>query len=208
MRPLYFKMTNWSRSRQHPTFEESRVKLEFDPAFSICKFDAHPYFRWLSGMGLKGVDFLLLTEEILILVEVKNFCINVEDTPSKNQHLDLDRLTSDLIKKRAGVQIVLETITRYYARNWVYRFVKKGFNRFPWFPYFFKEWYFWTTADNLLKSGRSTYTAIVYAPAINSPTFAQLQQQLNTHEIHIIQYTNGLKQTDLPPFIQKLSLKK
>ena len=56
-------------------FSESSLAFQFDPRWKIIRFDQHRFYRYLSGQGLKGADFLGVDwkNKDLLLLEVKNF---------------------------------------------------------------------------------------------------------------------------------------
>ncbi|NNE29048.1 MAG: hypothetical protein HKN16_05405, partial [Saprospiraceae bacterium] len=62
-------------------FSESGLQFQFSNDWTVIKYDDHKFFRYLSGEGLKGVDFLGFTSEGgLFLMEVKNYRnVNLHD---------------------------------------------------------------------------------------------------------------------------------
>lgn len=54
-------------------FEESGLLFNFSDAWNVRPFDHHRYYRWLSGRGFSGVDFVGIYRGRLVLMEVKNY---------------------------------------------------------------------------------------------------------------------------------------
>lgn len=54
-------------------FEESGLLFTFSDAWNVRPFDDHRYYRWLSGRGFRGVDFVGIYRGKLVLMEVKNY---------------------------------------------------------------------------------------------------------------------------------------
>ena len=56
------------------TFIESGLTFSFSKRWKVLKYDKHRFYRYLSGSGFKGVDFIgVLDEKQLVLIEVKNY---------------------------------------------------------------------------------------------------------------------------------------
>ena len=52
------------------TFSESGLSFQFPEGWTTIKYDEHRFYTYLSGEGLKGVDFIAIHGENLVLIEV------------------------------------------------------------------------------------------------------------------------------------------
>ena len=56
------------------SYPESGLLFSFPKNWRVFKFDDHRFYRYVSGYGIKGVDFIGITKERrLVLIEVKNY---------------------------------------------------------------------------------------------------------------------------------------
>ena len=120
------------------TYTESGAVFEFSPGWIVKKFDAHRYYRWLSGQGFKGVDFLAFRpNDSLLCIEVKNYR-GEPPTPSV--------IADTFCKKISGTLKIVEIIEQYYLRKPLYRLTQKWIRRWP---QYFGEWGFWSEVAEL-----------------------------------------------------------
>ncbi len=113
-------------------FTESGLQFSFSPDWIVHSYDQHRFYRYLSGAGMKGVDFVGLYQDHLYLIEVKNY----------NDRLPLDRYEpmaqllekpEDYIeafyKKFVDSLKLIRIIRRFYRRQWWFR---RGFSALQW----------------------------------------------------------------------------
>lgn len=135
------------------TFRESDLKFQFsDNEWQVKKFDTHRYFKILSGVGLKGIDFLgVYLEKQVVFFEVKNFHSN---HPTKeNNYLIFEDLSTFVEKVALKVEDTFTTInviSQYLLRKWWYRLFLKSSNWVPKALIQHKDWYFWYKIKILL----------------------------------------------------------
>ena len=111
------------------TFSESGLTFSFSKRWSVLKYDEHRFYRYLSGSGFKGVDFIgILDENQLALIEVKNYK-NRYDFDEKDP---TDELLADPIsyaekyarKFKDSFQLI-NIIKKYYQRKWWFKQPRK-----------------------------------------------------------------------------------
>lgn len=96
----------------------------------MIRFDQHRFYRYLSGQGLKGVDFLAVdwaTEELL-LIEVKNFdpASWSGDSPTMQSVLEApEKYAQKMVEKFTDSLKLCQIIYEYYQRKWWYKLYGK-----------------------------------------------------------------------------------
>ncbi len=165
-------------------FTESGWRFRFSPAWKVKRFDAHRYYRWLSGSGLKGLDFLAYqANERLLLMEVKNY--RDQEPPTAQE------LATLFYRKASDSQRIIHVIQSYYFRKPLYRLL------FPLIknkPNHFGDWGFWTEAADLLQElDRCDFVLWLVGTrlddAYHSFTKVAIEQQLGSHHnFHLLPY--------------------
>lgn len=130
-------------------FEESGLLFTFSDAWNVWAFDDHRYYRWLSGRGLRGVDFIGLYQGKLVLMEVKNY--RRREGMSKTDAFQAVRkdpasFSMKLMGKVKDSLRIVQAVNNAHRRRW-------------WFPLFlrlpdtwkrrFPQTYFWHVASQL-----------------------------------------------------------
>ena len=134
-------------------FTESDLCFFFDAAYwQVRKYDAHTYFRGFSGLGLKGVDFVAIyADRLLVLLEVKNYTWRARPFREKNVRQSLQepaQIAAAVVQKMEDTQLALRAIQEHYRRKrsrswaWLDRFRKPDV-----------EQLFWEQATALLEEG-------------------------------------------------------
>ena len=105
------------------TFEESGWQFQFADHWEVIPYDRHRYYRYVSGHGLKGIDFLAWNrrEERLLLLEVKNFAPSDWEGPSPNMELVLRNpraYAERMIEKFTDSLRLFAIVHRYRSRKW------------------------------------------------------------------------------------------
>jgi len=120
-------------------FIESDRQFTFHERWTVTQFDAHRYYRWLSGQGLKGVDFVAIApNHQLLLLEVKNYRQHV---PSVEEIADM------YCRKIEDSLYIVSILQQYFLRKRVYRWFHALIKKYP---QWFGEWGFWTEIADLL----------------------------------------------------------
>ena len=130
-------------------FAESGLTFQFPNDWVVFKYDEHRFYRYVSGEGLKGVDFIGIRQDRLFLMEVKNYGDRVDlDTydPMENLLNTAKEQAERYRRKLEDSLRLLEIIRLYYQRRWWYRRVYLPFLRKPEIK---SELGFWTKATEL-----------------------------------------------------------
>ncbi len=110
-------------------YRESDLNIDFNLSWRLRRFDTSRYFKVLSGLGLKGVDFIAIDmEKKLYLIEVKNYKKRVKSpvAPDVSDLLGTNPALQDhFIKKIENSSQLLEVINKYMNRKWWYRLLFK-----------------------------------------------------------------------------------
>ena len=130
-------------------FEESGLLFTFSDAWNVRPFDDHRYYRWFSGRGFRGVDFVGVYRDQLVLMEVKNYRRR-EGMPQADAFQPVREAPGAFALKMA--KKVEDTFEVMLAANGAHR-------RRWWFPFFMRlpeRWkrrypqrYFWYIASEL-----------------------------------------------------------
>jgi hypothetical protein len=128
-------------------FNESGLVFYFDSKWRVRKYDSQPFYRSLSGQGLKAVDFLALPDEgPVLLIEVKNYFNyhpNVNAPLQTTELPDPEELALRLHQKYHDTLRAIQVIRQFYQRRWWFRRV------LPLTSYLSSydlDWTFWTEA--------------------------------------------------------------
>jgi len=141
------------------TFNESGLTFTFPSDWLVYKYDQHRFYKYVSGYGLKGVDFMIITDEgDLILLEVKNYFNRFKDA-KESPTLAIKNDPMAYAKKFAGKYEdsfqLINSIHQYYQQRHRYRwFIKPLFQYLPKGLQLKTDWGFWTKAHELLEQGK------------------------------------------------------
>lgn len=128
------------------TFQESDLTFNFsDDDWEVIRYDTHRYYKTLSGVGLKGVDFLgIYKKEQVVFFEVKHFrspqFINSTSYPILE---DPDTFTNRITGKLNDTIKAIRVIVQYFERKPWYRLYLRYNYLIPSFFIKNKDWYFW-----------------------------------------------------------------
>lgn len=136
------------------TYSEGDLIFSFPLHWGVRSYDEHTYYRGLSGVGFKGVDFLLIdpggeeTAPTLYFMEVKNYRTRTTgDGVFVATLKSPERLAETIAQKYADTREAIRTVYRYYRRSWWFRQLE------PWLVHSRRYRYdriFWTQAYQLL----------------------------------------------------------
>lgn len=104
------------------TFYESEFVFEFDANWVVKKFDEQKVYRKLSGLGLKGVDFIGVNKSgALLLMEIKFYR---QETPENKEIAEVfSKKTSDTAK-------AIQLIKSYLVGKWWFSLFRPFYLRF------------------------------------------------------------------------------
>lgn len=129
------------------SYIESGNEYFFDSSWTVIRFDTHRYYKRLSGLGLKGVDFIAYHPDFgIALIECKSYQTAIP--PSLDQALR---------SKRDNTITVISTIHAYYQRQWSYRLL----TRLRLHRRLSQEVRLWTEIHRCISEGRYFFLAIV-----------------------------------------------
>lgn len=122
---------------QHYTFTEGNLKFTFSSDWDVIKYDAHRYYRSLSGSSFSGVDFAGIYRcDQAVFIEVKNYL--QYDGPIRD--------SAEILIRKFGEKItdtirLIDIAHRLHHRKWWYRTFISWILKYPWLH---RDWYFWT----------------------------------------------------------------
>lgn len=140
------------------TYSEGDLIFSFPLHWGVRPYDEHTYYRGLSGVGFKGVDFLLIdpgneeTSPVLYFMEVKNYRTRTtEDGIFVATLKPPDQLAETIAQKYADTREAIHTVYRYYRRSWWFRQFEPWLVRFQRYTH---DRIFWTQAHHLVNEGQ------------------------------------------------------
>lgn len=176
------------------TYRESGLTIRFSAECEVCKFDEHRFFRWLSGSGIKGVDFLVLCEKELFLLEIKNF------NQWKGKAIPED-LFEEIEGKKEGTLKVIRVVHSFFLRKWSYRLWKRWVYPMAVARKAFSEWHFWTQALEKVETGCfSLYFLTSGLPENNRQEWRHRKEENFLKKIHFQALPEGATSLDWPFF--------
>ena len=139
--------------------QESGLTFEFPAGWGVRKYDGHTFYKGLSSVGLKAVDFIVLPPDgALWLIEVKNFL--PRQTAGRTYYPKIKatkRLAEQVHYKFRDSLRAIDIIHRYYQRKWLFRLLK-GSLRF--LGRFGSDWTFWAEAHARLQARQAPHLLI------------------------------------------------
>ncbi|MEZ5040480.1 MAG: hypothetical protein R2828_11320 [Saprospiraceae bacterium] len=135
------------------TFEESDLIFSFDRSWVVKKYDSHRYYKGLSGVGLKGVDFIALNikENLAVFFEVKNYRTRYHrDTgkPIRPIPKPPEALAQSLSDKVSDTLSAVDAVITYYRKSFLYRWFLPFIIRSPFYHY---DRFFWTKVGRCIR---------------------------------------------------------
>ena len=139
-------------------YKESGLIFSFPKNWFIIKSDEHRFYRYLSGRGFKGVDFIAINHTgQLLLIEVKNYgdrfpadgilptTILVENTPA---------YAKKYIKKYEDTFRLINIVHQVYLRKYWFRKIALPLLKRWYHPKMLKVgWVFWWAVHQRLEAG-------------------------------------------------------
>ncbi|MEM1123114.1 MAG: hypothetical protein AAGJ18_21910 [Bacteroidota bacterium] len=132
-------------------FQESGLLFTFsEKTWDVLQYDTHKYYKILSGVGLKGVDFLgIYQKRQVVFWEVKHFRSPI----SKDHKFELSPdFEGQIVGKLVDSIRAIRVIHQYLERKWWYRAYQKFKGYFPSFLIKNQDWYFWYRLHQLISS--------------------------------------------------------
>ncbi len=137
------------------TFTESGLDFQFSKRWQVLKYDEHRFYRYLSGSGFKGVDFIgILDEKQLVLIEIKNYKDRFsldESDPTGDLLTDPITYAEKYSQKFQDTFQLIGIIRKYYQRKWWFKQLRQLILQIiprNWLLQF--DWGFWNIAIQLI----------------------------------------------------------
>ncbi|MCB9040022.1 MAG: hypothetical protein H6557_25655 [Lewinellaceae bacterium] len=162
-------------------FIESGLHFRFGEEWVIKKYDAHRFYKGLSGSGLKGVDFLGILGEELFLFEVKNFRRRhdwQEENPMDAILAQPAAFAESMAYKVEDTLLAIDAIWQYYRRKWLFRRLLPAFRLLPPTE---NDWRFWARAYSLMQNPEQVQVVLWMETEQARPALLEeITQSLNT----------------------------
>ena len=162
-------------------FQESELMFHFDGRWVVKKYDAHRYFSGLASQGLKGVDFIAISHDAILLIEIKNFRRRHDwqkENPFSQVEKHPDEFVDKIVDKAEDTLRGLKAIGQYYYRKWWFPLIR------PFLPQFSpakRESIFWIQAYQLI-SDKKNITFILWLETENPQK--EIRRQILSHLKH------------------------
>lgn len=139
---------------------ESRMKICFDDPWRVVRFDRTPWFRYMTGHGLRGVDFLAIREGTVYFIELKNYAPYRPGVASVLP--DPSTLIAGMELKMQDTMRMTGIVYRTLERHWMFRVFCQWSRRIPILRRWEKEWSFWMDVREAV-AGHRTQSWLVLA---------------------------------------------
>ena len=182
-------------------FQESDLFFNFGPEWMARKYDKHRFYSRLSGVGLKAVDFITISNDNqLVLWEVKNF----SRREAAHSHDPLKRIieqesefSSAMGQKVKDTFTALSAIHQYYRRKWSYRLRHWSMSYLQTLR---TDWYFWLKAYQLASDPNHCRFILIMEtdethrlPDVYPPIKLELQQWVHQIDILDVNQANDIE---------------
>lgn len=146
-------------------YQESELEFKFPHHWAIRKYDQQKFYLQVSGLGLKGVDFLIIDpigEGHLYLMEVKNYRTRRHEKGTFIPQLKAPpELAATVATKYEHTLRAIGAINLYYQRKWWYKLFRKNYSKSRNYQ---REAVFWTTVSRLVLN-TSQHTLLLWLEA-------------------------------------------
>jgi len=124
---------------------ESDLEINIEGKY-VVKFDQHKYFKYFSGQSRKGVDYMVIGESYLYLIEIKNY----QQYPNTIRPTEKE-LYQVFYEKCEDSLAIIEAFSNYMNSSW-YR--RKLILDKEWYFLGLSEWKPWVEAVKLMQSNQ------------------------------------------------------
>lgn len=129
---------------------ESGLLFQFNDSWDIIKYDTHKYYLTLSGRSFRGIDFAGFQNDILYLIEVKNFYQYDQNGVID----DIEKFALEIAEKIKDTLRLIDLIYKYHNRKWMYRLFFPVVRKFPRLHH---DWLFWTAMERNISERNNTH---------------------------------------------------
>ncbi|MEM9846467.1 MAG: hypothetical protein AAF847_01160 [Bacteroidota bacterium] len=164
--PSNYAMTV-QNTRTGDTFVESNLHFVFNAQWKVRKYDAHPFYQAMSGVGMRAVDFVGINEHgSLFLLEVKNY----RNRPERELERTLAKINAPqppladaLFQKIKETKAGIRAIGTYLNRKWWYRMLFFALNQVRFQAFLLrKDRLFWMQANRILNTQAESVRCILH----------------------------------------------
>ncbi|MEM9850058.1 MAG: hypothetical protein AAF847_19360 [Bacteroidota bacterium] len=186
-------LTTAQNTRAADTFVESNLRFVFNTQWKVRKYDAHPFYQAMSGVGMRAVDFVGINEHgSLFLLEVKNY----RNRPERELERTLAKISAPqppladaLFQKIKETKAGIRVIGTYLNRKWWYRMLFFVLNRARFQAFLLrKDRLFWMQANRILNTKAESVRCILH---LELPDVLEDQRQI------IATYLNGMAESKI-----------
>ena len=167
-------------AKKHPTneFRESGLIFRFSEDWVIRKYDDHKFYRGLSSVGLRAVDFIgLYRNHRAVFIEVKNYR---QRSPKKAIEIlqDPEPFIDYMVRKVEDTRVGIRAIHGYFKRKWLYRLIYQRLLRLPLSRWKNYRWVYWAQLYNYVweKQRIDVVFWLDFLEAYDGVSHEQLQQ--------------------------------
>ena len=161
-------------------FSESGLLFSFRDSWKVIRYDAHRYYKIVSGQSIRGVDFACITDEDeLLLIEVKNFYQH----HNEGVIADVEDFAEEMKEKILDTLDLLKIIHTYHKRKWSYRLFIELIKKFPRLHF---DWWYWTAMYDLHQIvGKYVFILVLNADADISLIHEKIMNLMKIEEVAI-----------------------
>ncbi len=150
-------------------FIESQIQFSFYDSWDVVAFDKTKFYKTISGLGVKGVDFLGIHNQQLYFIEVKNFN---QYSSIIEKEFDFKAFRNNIIIKFEDSQRAIRLIHEHYARKWWYSSSQYLPKRI--LSLFAKDFLFWEQCYKILNNSTQNSRFILWIEHnFDTKTFSQ-----------------------------------
>lgn len=161
-------------------FKESGIDFHFSEEWLVQKYDDHRFYKYLSGRGFSGVDFISLRKgNQVVFWEIKNF-IRRKAGGNHDPELKLierpEQFHYEITEKVKDTILLIDTVKKYYLRKWWYRLL---------YPFFKdkenpkSDWLFWSRLEELIQQKGIHFILWMETDQVDTNSFTEpIQAQL------------------------------
>ncbi len=180
--------------------KESALLFDFeDTEWIVKKYDAHQYYKPLSGAGLKGVDFIgIFQQKKVVFIEVKNFRAK---HPTKKEPFSVLAETKQFITKIADkfedTFVATTTIKALLQKKWWYRLFLKFEAKLSPALFLNRDWYFWHIVHRLASDKEKLEFVL----------WLEIEERISSKgKIDLGQYIDNMLEAQLVEFTENISV--
>jgi len=135
-------------------FQESECQFTFSKEWEVIQYDAHDYYKTVSGKSFSGVDFAGIFRDTLYLIEVKNYY-------QYNQTGEIEELENfcvEMKEKFLDTIDLIRIIQKYHNRKWSYRLFYRLVKSYP---NLYHTWWFWTRMYQIIENDKVEFVLLI-----------------------------------------------